>query len=173
MLVVHRLAGILLQVQAFDADFDVLEIALAIGAERNDDLAFADDRILELRDLVALRQVGIKIVLAVENRTLVDLRLEAETGTHRLADTFLVDHRQHAGHGGIDERHVGIGRLAELGRGPGEELGLAQDLRMDFHADDDFPVASGTGNKALRIGCADVNKGHLTLVIGCFFRSVR
>jgi hypothetical protein len=69
------------------------------------DLALADDRLLVLADLVALRQVGIEIVLAVEHRALVDLRLEAEPGAHRLLDAFLVDHRQHAGHRRVDQRH--------------------------------------------------------------------
>ncbi len=49
------------------------------------DRAFADDRILVLRDLIALRQVGIEIVLAVEDRTFVDLSLQTEAGAHRLA----------------------------------------------------------------------------------------
>jgi hypothetical protein len=31
MLVVHRLAGILFEVQPLDADLDVLELALAVG----------------------------------------------------------------------------------------------------------------------------------------------
>jgi hypothetical protein len=70
MLVVHRLAGVLLQMQALDADLDVLELALAIRPERDHDLALADDRVLELADLVALRQVGIEVVLAVEDRAL-------------------------------------------------------------------------------------------------------
>ena len=33
MLVVHRLAGILFQMQALDADLDVLELALPVGAD--------------------------------------------------------------------------------------------------------------------------------------------
>jgi hypothetical protein len=57
VLVVHRLAGVLLEMQALDADLDILELALLVRADRNDDLALADDRILELGDLVALRQV--------------------------------------------------------------------------------------------------------------------
>ncbi len=77
MLVVHRLAGILFKVQALDADLDVLELALTVGTERDDDLALADDRVLELRDLVALRQVRIEVVLAVEDGAIVDLRLQA------------------------------------------------------------------------------------------------
>ena len=63
MLVVQRLAGVLLEVQPLDAD----RHGLAVG-QVDDDLALADDRRLVLADLVALRQVGIEIVLPVEHR---------------------------------------------------------------------------------------------------------
>ena len=56
-------------------------------------------------------------------------------------DAFLVDHRQHARHRGIDQRDVAVGRAAEFGRGAGEQLRLGGDLGMHLHADDDFPVA--------------------------------
>jgi hypothetical protein len=143
MLVVHRLAGVLLEMQPLDADLDVLELALAVGTDRDDDLALADDRILVLGDLIALRQVGVEIVLAVEDRAVVDLRLEAKTGAHGLGHAFLVDHRQHAGHRRIDEADIGIGGLAEFGRGAGEQLRVACDLGVDLQTDDDFPVAGG------------------------------
>ena len=79
-----RLARILLQVQALDADLHFL----AVG-KVDQHLALAHDRLLVLRDLVALRQVGIEVVLAVEHRAAVDLRLEAEAGAHRLLDAKL------------------------------------------------------------------------------------
>ena len=104
-------------------------------------LALAHDRRLVLADLIALRQVGIEIVLAVEHRLQIDPRLEPEAGAHRLRDAFLVDHRQHARHGGVDQRDMRVGLAAELGRGAGEQLGLRRHLGMDLHADDDFPVA--------------------------------
>ena len=44
----------------------------------DDDLALADDRVLVLADLIALRQVGIEVVLPVEVALQVDLRLQAE-----------------------------------------------------------------------------------------------
>jgi hypothetical protein len=58
---------------------------------------------------------------------------------------FLVDHRQHAGHRRIDEADIGVGGLAEFGRGAGKQLGvdLDGDLGMDFQADDELPVAGG------------------------------
>ena len=72
-------------------------------------LALAHDRGLVLADLVALRQVGIEIVLPVEHRIEVDLGIEPKPGAHRLLDAVAVDHRQHARHGGVDQRHVALG----------------------------------------------------------------
>ena len=83
MLVVHGFAGILLQMQAGDADMldrAVLQLDL--------DIAGADDGMLELADLVAVRQVGVEIVLAVEAREHVDLRLQPQPGAHGLGHAF-------------------------------------------------------------------------------------
>ena len=63
MLVVQAFAGVLLKMQPLDADDDPLA-----AQEIDDDLAFADHRALVLGDLIALRQVGIEIVLPVEHR---------------------------------------------------------------------------------------------------------
>ena len=142
----QRLAGVLLEVEALDADLD----ALAVG-HVDDDLALPDDRRLVLADLIALRQVGIEIVLPVEDRIEIDLRLQPESGADRLHDAGLVDHWQHAGHGGIDQRNVRIGLAAERGRSAGEKLGLRRHLGMNLHADDDFPVAGRTFKELRRL----------------------
>ena len=132
----------------------------AVGADRNDHRALADDRLLELRDLIALRQVGIEIVLPVENRFVVDLRLQPEPGADRLLDAFLVDDRQHARHRRIDQADIGVGRRAESGRGAGKQLCLRGHLRMHFEADDDLPVAGGAGDEAFGVGRAGIDEGH-------------
>ena len=62
MLVVHRLAGVLLEMQALDAD---CERAAVEEIDRH--LALADDRLLVLRDLIALRKIRVEVVLAVED----------------------------------------------------------------------------------------------------------
>ena len=136
MLIVQRFAGILLEMQPLDADAH----RLAVG-HVDHDLALADDRRFVLADLVALRQVGIEIVLPVEHRFQIDLGFEPEPGAHRLAHAFRIDHRQHAGHGGVDQRDMSVGLAAERGRGAGEQFRLRSDLGMHFHADDHFPVA--------------------------------
>lgn len=109
MLVVHGLARILLQMQALDADFHVFELALIVRADRNHDLALADDRLLELRNLIALRQIRIEIVLAIENRLQIDLGIEPDARAYRLLDAFQIDDRQHARHGRINQRNIKLG----------------------------------------------------------------
>ena len=141
MLVVQALTRVLLEMQPLDADRDALA-----AQQIDDDLALADDRALVLADLIALRQVGIEIVLSVEDRVEIDLGLEPEPGADGLGDAALVDHRQHAGHGGIDQADMAVRLAAELGRGAGEQLGVGGDLRMHLHADHHLP---GSG-RALR-----------------------
>jgi hypothetical protein len=136
MAVVQALAGVLLEMQPLDADGHRLAVR-----QIDDDDAFADHRLLVLADLIALRQVGIEIVLAVEHRAQIDLGVQPQAGAHRLADAFLIDHRQHARHRRVDQRDMAVGGAAEFGRRAGKQLRLRRDLGMDLHADDDFPVA--------------------------------
>ena len=49
MHVMHRLARILFQMNALDAD-----LARDAGAKVNENFAFADDRVIELADLITL-----------------------------------------------------------------------------------------------------------------------
>jgi hypothetical protein len=98
VLVVQRLAGVLFEVEPLDPDLDGL--ALGKGRPR---LLLTNDRRFVLADLIALRQVRIEIVLPVEDRLEVDLGLETEPRADRLAHAFGIDHREHAGHGGVDQ----------------------------------------------------------------------
>ena len=96
--------------------------ALAVDVDL--DLALADDRLLVLADLIALRQVRIEVVLAVEDRAQVDLGLEAEPGAHRLRDAFGIDDGQHAGHRRIDERDVLLGSAPNAVEAPENSFDL-------------------------------------------------
>ncbi len=80
MALVQALAGVLLQMQPLDANSHRLAVF-----EIDDNFALAHDRRFVLADLIALRQVGIKIVLPIEDRFQVDFGVEPETGAHRLA----------------------------------------------------------------------------------------
>jgi hypothetical protein len=72
MLIVHQLAGILLDMDSLDPD----RLGLAFrGLDL--DLPLADDRMIKLRDLIALRKIGVEIILPVETRPGIYLRLRA------------------------------------------------------------------------------------------------
>ena len=117
-------------------------------------LAFADDRLLVLGDLIALRQVRVEVVLAVEAALQVDLGGDTEAGAHGLRDALAVDHRQHPRHRRVDQADVRVGRRAERGRRAGEQLRPGNHLGMNLHADDDFPVAGGALDQLSGVGCA-------------------
>ena len=108
----HRLAGVLLHVQALDSD-----VARGPVGHVERDRAVADDGVIELGNLIALGKVGIEVVLAVEDASQVDLGLDAKAGADRLLDTAFIDYRQHAGQGGIDQRHLGVGLSPKIGGG--------------------------------------------------------
>jgi hypothetical protein len=107
---VQRLAGILFEMQALDSDPNGM-----VRRELDLDLPLPYDRALVLGDLIALGQIGIEVILAVERRPPINLGLEAKAGTDRLSHAFAVDHGQHAGHRRIDERDVRVGLAAERG----------------------------------------------------------
>ena len=70
MLIMQTLAGVLLEMQPLDAD------AAGFAARQVDrNLALAHDRLLVLGDLIACRQIGIEIVLPVENGAMMNFRL--------------------------------------------------------------------------------------------------
>ena len=141
-----------------DAAWRRLERMLDLHRHRH--LAFAHHRRLVLADLIALRQVGIEIVLPVEHRAQIDPGVEAQARADRLPDAFLVDHRQHARHSRVDQRDVTVRLAAEFGRGAREQLGLGGNLGMDLHADHHLPVA-GCALDQLRRFALDVHRNLL------------
>lgn len=89
------------------------------------------------------QQTGEEVVLTVEARIFVDLRLDRHAGAHRLADALTVGHGQHARHRRVDQADLRIGLRPERRRRAREELRLRGDLGMDFKADHDLPLAGG------------------------------
>ncbi len=136
MLVVQAFAGILLEMQPGDAD-----LAHRPVGHVQTDPAMPDHRLLVLRDLIAGRQVGVEVVLALEDTCQVDLSGKAEPGLDRLLNAMPVDDRQHPREGGVDRRDLGIGLGAKIGCRPGEQLGLRDHLGMDLEPDHRFPLS--------------------------------
>ena len=139
--VMHGFARVLFKVDTFNA-----HLACNARLHIDDDFAFAHDRVIELRNLIALWQIRVEIVLAIKGRLQVNLCLEAQSGAHCLLNTELIDNRQHSGHRRVNERHVGVWLCAKLRGGPREEFRIRAHLRMDFHPDHEFPVVFRAGD---------------------------
>ena len=88
---VDGLRRVLLEVGADDPD---LEVTLG---HRHYHLAVFARRHIVLRDLIALREIGIEVVLAGEHRPRRDLASEREPELHRPLDRCPVHHRQRPG----------------------------------------------------------------------------
>ena len=93
-------------------------------------------RALVLRDLIALRQVRIEVVLAREDRQRLHRAAERVPGAHAELDRPAVQHRQRPGHAEADGTDVGVRRRAEARAAAAEDFRLRQELRVDFQTDD-------------------------------------
>ena len=110
-------ARVLLKMQTLNTDF----LGRAVG-QINFNHAFANNRVLVLRNLIALRQIGIEVVFALKDRVHIDLGIQAQTGAYSLFNAKLVDNRQHTRHARINGRHLRIRCRAEICRSAGKEF---------------------------------------------------
>ena len=146
---VDGLGRVLLEVRAHDPDH-----AVAVGA-RHDEPPARAERDVVLGDLVALREIGIEVVLPVEERVRGDLAAQRDAELHRPLDRALVRDRQRP-------------RVREADRACARVLGLAPDvlaaaehlrprlqLDVDLEADDRFPLShEGAPGRSRRPGPA-------------------
>src|SRR5215217_39037 len=94
------------------------------------------ERDVVLADLVALRVVGIEVVLAVEYRPRRDLALERQGDLQPEADGLLVDGRKRPGVGKAHRARVDVRLVAERERAAAEHLRPGLELDVDLQPDD-------------------------------------
>ena len=126
---VQRLARVLFHVDAGDADTHGLAVDLEI------DVAAGRDRSIELRDLVALGQVRVEVVLSRELGHLVHRAPEGDRRRDGLVHGVGVEHRQGPGQAEAHRTGVGVGRRAERGHASTEDLGTGLELGVHLEAD--------------------------------------
>src|SRR5690606_5672210 len=112
--------------------------------------ALGCQRLVELRDLVALGQVGIEVVLARENAGLVHLATERQRRARGQGDGPLVGHRQRARKPEADRADVRVRRGAEAGGAAAEHLGAGEELDVHLEPDDGLPGHQRTSRLASR-----------------------
>src|ERR1700716_1729111 len=94
-----------------------------------------------LRNLIALGEVGIEVVLAVELAELGNLAAQRQGGANRELDAPTVDNRERPREGQADRAGVAVGLAVEVGGGAGaKHLAPRQQLGVDLEADDGFDL---------------------------------
>ena len=131
-LVVDGLAGFFLQVDAPQSDESGAVLALDLDTAAQGD-GFA--RPVVLRDLVALGQVRIEVVLAREGAGLRHVAVHGQRHADGVFDGAAVQDGQDAGHAEADGTHAAV-RLAAEGHGTSaEDLRIRQELGVHFQPD--------------------------------------
>ena len=135
---VDQLRGVLLHVHAVDA-----HVA---------EMARRGKRDVVLADLVALRQVGIEVVLPVEDRPRRDLALEGHRDHQREVHRLRVRDRQRARVAEADRAGVRVRLVPERERAAAEHLRPRPQLDVDLDADDRLVIhRTGTPSKAIAL----------------------
>src|SRR5262252_3877917 len=116
----NRFARVLLDVRARDAEssetpFGGPSAFVALAGQNLDRAALRKGAVV-LRDLIALRQIGIKIIFPREDRFVVDLKIEGEGRLARHLHGLAVEYRQRAWQTQTDRTGVVVRLLPELGR---------------------------------------------------------
>jgi hypothetical protein len=129
---VHVLARILLHVDPLDPDMAALPV------HRDIQVPVLAERRLVLRDLIALRQIRVEVLLAGKDAPLDDSAAGRKRRTHGKLHRPRVGDGQRARQPEAHRTHVCVRCRAERRRAPAEQLALSEQLRVDLETDDRF-----------------------------------
>ena len=130
---VHGLGGVLFEMRANEADLE------AFGARHCQGAADAERQVV-LGDLVALRVVGVEVVLPAEDRARGDLGAEREAELDRPLDRRAIRDGERAGMGQADRAGARVLGRAEAGLAAAEHLRPRLQVDVDLQADHRLPV---------------------------------
>ena len=137
------LARIVFHMDASDSD------ALGRSVHRNVDPAVLGQRLLVLGDLVALGQIGIKVILAGKAGNRADATVERQRGLNRQFDGSRVQHRQGARQTQADRTNIAVWFRAETGGAAAKNLRRGGQLHVYFEADHRFVFGDQLGAREM------------------------
>ena len=128
----HELPRVLFDVDARDPNVVIRAPVIAAGAKETS----CGNRLLVLRDLIALGQIRIEVILPREDRRLVDRAAESQRGTRCEVDGAAVENGQRARQPEANGTDVRVGRRAERGAAGTKDFRRGQELGVNLEADD-------------------------------------
>ena len=157
----HESRHIFFHMHAVDAD-----TVRRIG--RQVDVSVVADGLIVLGNLVALHQVGVHVLLAVELGYVGDLAVESESDPDGIFDGALVDYRQRARQCHRDGIDDGVWVFPLIGRARvREHLRFGVQLHVRLQTYDGFEIRSGGCGHVCFLNGLDVRYFALCAVKGC------
>jgi len=147
--VVDALARVVFHVDARHAD------ALRDAVHHDIDAAVLPQRLVVLRNLVALGQVRIEVVLARKARFRANPAVQRQRPFDRQFHRLAAQHRQRARQPQADRADVGVGRRAEARGASAKNLRRGAELHVHFEPDDRFVARNYFGSRHSNSG-----RGH-------------
>ena len=129
---VQGFSGVFFHMDALYSNF------LSGAVHGNFNVAVLRQRPVVLGDLIALREIRIKVILARPLRFRIDAAVEPDCSSGGNADGDAVQHRKRAGQSQAHRTGIHIRRLAEFCGARTEQFGVRQELGMTFQSDDGF-----------------------------------
>src|SRR4030095_6961900 len=133
----QTLAGVFFQVKPCDTDllgdiayFDVNETMLC-------------QRLIVLRNLISLRQVWVKVILAGKDRSLINAAVQSHRRQRGELYRLRVEYRQRTRHPQTDRTHIGIWSRSEASRAGTENLTHSKKLDVDFQTNNRLVFSTG------------------------------
>src|SRR6185295_14900481 len=120
--------------------FDRVTSVIAFGGHYLE-LAVCGKWPVVLRDLIALGQVWIEVVLARKNRLVVDAKTKSQRRARAQFHRATIQHRQRARQTQADRASVFVGLVAKARRAATENFRLGAQLSMNLKADNCFPTS--------------------------------
>ena len=135
---VETLAGVLLHMDPGDSDADRLAVDLEVEVPVN------TDRKGELRYLIVLWQVGVEVVLPIEQRSLSEGAVECFGDGEDPLDGLFVRYRQCTWKRETHRAHRRVRLVSEVNGTPAEHLGRGLQLDVGLDADHRLPGGHGS-----------------------------
>ena len=136
-------AGVFLEVESRNTDrlrapLDGMTGLVTLGGH---DLEFTvgRERLIVLRDLIALWQVRIEVVLARKDRLVIDLQTKREGRARAELDGAAIQHRQRSRQAKTGRTRVRVRLVAKTRSAAAEDLRFRAQLRMNLETDNCFP----------------------------------
>ncbi len=131
------------------------------SASKNVQITVLGERLIVLRDLIALGQVRIEIVLSGESRKFLNLTVKCYGRADRKLDRLPAQHRQSARQPETNRTYIGIRRRPKLHRAATKDLGLGPELNVYFEANHRLVLGQNAFSGGARGHVPIVGKGQV------------